>query len=81
VIGFLSGRTARGCGSTAVRAKTPATSLIRENGQLAGVIAEHQGAPVAIRAGAVVLACGSFESNPEMRARHIGCDVFIETDR
>src|ERR1700732_2980240 len=38
--------------------ETPATSLIRENGRLAGVIAEHQGAPVAIRAGAVVLACG-----------------------
>ena len=52
--------------------ETPATSLIRENGRLAGVIAEHQGAPVAIRAGAVVLACGSFESNPEMRAKYLG---------
>src|SRR4030088_3364427 len=51
---------------------TPATSLIRENGRLVGVIAEHQGVPVAIRAGAVVLACGSFESNPEMRAKYLG---------
>jgi tricarballylate dehydrogenase len=52
--------------------ETPAVSLIREKGQLRGVIAEHQGAPVEIRAGAVVLACGSFESNPEMRARYLG---------
>ena len=52
--------------------ETPAISLIRENGRLAGVVAEHRGAPVAIRAGAVVLACGSFESNPEMRARYLG---------
>src|SRR3977135_3052408 len=49
-----------------------APSLIRENGRLAGVVAEYRGAPVAIRAGAVVLACGSFESNPEMRARYLG---------
>ncbi len=51
---------------------TPAVELIRENGRLTGVIAEHRGATVAIRAGAVVLACGGFESNPEMRARYLG---------
>jgi tricarballylate dehydrogenase len=52
--------------------ETPAVGLIRERGRLSGVMAEHRGAPVAIRAGAVVLACGSFESNPEMRARYLG---------
>jgi tricarballylate dehydrogenase len=52
--------------------ETPAIDLIRENGRLVGVVAEYRGAPVAIRAGAVVLACGSFESNPEMRARYLG---------
>src|SRR5262244_2086733 len=41
--------------------ETPAVSLIREHGRVTGVIAEHQGTPVEIRAGAVVLACGSFE--------------------
>src|SRR5215471_10205649 len=51
--------------------ETPAVGLIREKG-LRGVTAEYRGAPVAIRAGAVVLACGSFESNPEMRARYLG---------
>src|SRR5256712_8976391 len=52
--------------------ETPAIGLIREGGRLRGVVAEHRGAPVAIRAGAVVLACGGFESNPEMRARYLG---------
>ena len=39
---------------------------------MTGVVAEHLGERVEIRAGAVVLACGSFESNPEMRARYLG---------
>jgi tricarballylate dehydrogenase len=59
------------CGIPIIYA-TPALSLIREHGQLTGVVAEHEGAPVEIGAGAVVLACGSFESNPEMRARYLG---------
>src|ERR1700733_6541034 len=49
--------------------ETPATALIREHGRVAGVVAEHLGEPVEIKAKAVVLACGSFESNPEMRTR------------
>jgi tricarballylate dehydrogenase len=52
--------------------ETPAVALIREGGRVTGVVAEHGGAPVEIKAGAVVLACGSFESNPEMRARYLG---------
>src|SRR5882762_1270173 len=59
------------CGIPIIYA-TPAVSLIREGGRLRGVMAEHRGAPRAIWAGAVVLACGSFESNPEMRARYLG---------
>src|SRR5947208_796808 len=46
--------------------ETPATGLIRENGRITGVMTQHRGAPVEIRAGAVVLACGGFESNPQM---------------
>jgi tricarballylate dehydrogenase len=52
--------------------ETPAAGLIREGGQLRGVMAEYDGEPIAIPAKAVVLACGSFESNPEMRARYLG---------
>ena len=52
--------------------QTPAQNLIRARGRVEGVIAEHRGEPVEIRAGAVVLACGGFESNPEMRARYLG---------
>ena len=52
--------------------ETPAVALLREHGRVTGVVAEHLGERVEIRAGAVVLACGSFESNPEMRARYLG---------
>jgi tricarballylate dehydrogenase len=52
--------------------ETPAVSLIREHGRIAGVVAEHRGERVELRAGAVVLACGGFESNPELRARYLG---------
>src|SRR5215467_10131746 len=52
--------------------ETPAVGLVREGGRLVGVRAERCSAPFMIRAGAVVLACGSFESNPEMRAKYLG---------
>src|SRR6476619_6587739 len=52
--------------------ETPATRLIQTRGRVTGVVAEHKGEPVEISASAVVLACGSFESNPEMRARYLG---------
>ena len=52
--------------------ETAAIGLIREDAAVKGVVAQHRGAPVEIKAGAVVLACGGFESNPEMRARYLG---------
>jgi tricarballylate dehydrogenase len=52
--------------------ETPAVSLIRENGAVRGVIAEVKGLELEIRSRAVVLACGGFESNAEMRARYLG---------
>lgn len=51
---------------------TPVVRLVREDGRVTGVVAERNGVPVEIKAGAIVLACGSFESNPEMRARYLG---------
>jgi tricarballylate dehydrogenase len=45
---------------------------MREDGRVAGVAVEQGGRRTEVRAGAVVLACGSFESNPEMRARYLG---------
>ena len=47
-------------------------SLIQENGAVCGVHAEQKGKAVDFRAKAVVLACGGFEANPEMRARYLG---------
>lgn len=52
--------------------ETMAIGLLHGDGGIGGVRALHRGRPCEIRAGAVVLACGGFESNPEMRARYLG---------
>lgn len=52
--------------------ETPAQTLLRDGSRVAGVLAMHKGRDVEIRAGAVILACGSYESNPEMRTRYLG---------
>jgi len=53
--------------------ETPAVGLItNDDGVVLGVRAKHKGKSVEIRAKAVVLACGGFESDAEMRARYLG---------
>jgi len=51
---------------------TTAVGLIHANGRVHGARARRNGEDVQLRAKAVVLACGGFESNPEMRARYLG---------
>jgi tricarballylate dehydrogenase len=51
---------------------TPALTLLHDDSGVVGVRARHQGKSVDIRAKAVILACGGFESNAEMRARYLG---------
>jgi tricarballylate dehydrogenase len=51
---------------------TRAKRLILEGERVEGVHASQGGAPVDFRAKAVVLACGGFEANPEMRTRYLG---------
>jgi len=52
--------------------ETPALSLLHGDDGVTGVRARHKGVTHEIKAGAVVLACGSYESNAEMRARYLG---------
>ncbi|MEK7835211.1 MAG: FAD-dependent tricarballylate dehydrogenase TcuA, partial [Pseudomonadota bacterium] len=53
--------------------ETPAVGLITDdNGAVCGVRAKQGGRSVDIRARAVVIACGGFESSAEMRARYLG---------
>ena len=53
--------------------ETPATGLIQDlDGRVTGVRARHRGRLVDIPCKAVVLACGGFESNAEMRTRYLG---------
>ena len=52
---------------------TPAIALLTDDeGRVLGVRAKHNGKNVEIRSKAVVLACGGFESNAEMRTRYLG---------
>ena len=52
--------------------ETTAISLIYEHGKVCGVMVENAGERHALRSKSVVLACGGFESNAEMRARYLG---------
>ena len=52
--------------------ETRATSLIFDGERILGVRVQQKGKPVELRARSVVLACGGFEANPEMRARYLG---------
>jgi len=49
-----------------------AKRLIQDGDRVIGVRASVNGKPVDFVAKAVVLACGGFEANPEMRARYLG---------
>merc|ERR1711965_389323 len=49
-----------------------ATDLIYEDNIVKGVEVLHKNKPIKIFANSVVLACGGFESSPEMRTRYLG---------
>jgi tricarballylate dehydrogenase len=51
---------------------TRAVSLIYDGERVTGVRARQRGRAVDFRAKGVILACGGFEANPEMRARYLG---------
>lgn len=51
---------------------TRARSLIVEDEHVVGLRANQSGRPAVFRAKSVVLACGGFEANPEMRTRYLG---------
>lgn len=49
-----------------------AQELILEDGRVVGVVAEHDGKRLELRADSVVLAAGGFEADASMRAEHLG---------
>jgi len=51
---------------------TRAVSLIFDADRVTGVRTRQRGRAVDFRAKALILACGGFEANPEMRARYLG---------
>ena len=52
--------------------ETAAIELIYDGARVSGVRARRKGEVLEFRARSVVLACGGFEANPEMRARYLG---------
>jgi tricarballylate dehydrogenase len=52
--------------------RTRAIGLLQDDTRVCGVRVVHGGRRYDLRAKAVALACGGFESNPEMRARYLG---------
>jgi tricarballylate dehydrogenase len=55
-----------------VKYDTRATGLIYDGERVSGVRTNQNGKAVEYRGKVVVLACGGFEANPEMRARYLG---------
>ncbi|MFW0793963.1 3-oxosteroid 1-dehydrogenase [Gordonia sp. CPCC 205515] len=54
-----------------LRLNTGLTDLLTEDGRVIGVIAESEGTPIEIHATrGVILACGGFENNAEMRRKY-----------
>ncbi|MGZ5126530.1 MAG: FAD-dependent tricarballylate dehydrogenase TcuA [Burkholderiales bacterium] len=51
---------------------TPAVGLLRDSRRITGITTLHKGEMCEVRAKAVVLACGGFEANAEMRTRYLG---------
>ncbi|HEX3918580.1 MAG TPA: FAD-dependent tricarballylate dehydrogenase TcuA [Caulobacteraceae bacterium] len=64
-------RLARAAG-VVIRFGAKATGLIVDDDGVHGVIVRQGGQTAEVRAKAVVLACGGFESNPEWRTRYLG---------
>lgn len=52
--------------------ETPAVELLLDGDQISGIAVLNSGERVEIAAPSVVLACGGFESNAEMRAQYLG---------
>ncbi|HEY0297332.1 MAG TPA: FAD-dependent tricarballylate dehydrogenase TcuA [Bordetella sp.] len=55
-----------------VHYNTRVQQLVLDGERVAGVLANQEGEQVEFLGKAVVLACGGFEANPEMRARYLG---------
>jgi tricarballylate dehydrogenase len=55
-----------------VRYETRATDLVMDGGRVVGVKIRDKGQPGELHGKSVVLACGGFEANTEMRTRYLG---------
>lgn len=54
--------------------KTPAVKLITEGNTVTGVVVRKSGEEVLLKASAVILACGGYESSQDLRMKYLGPD-------
>lgn len=52
--------------------ESPAVRLVQEDGQIIGIIVKNKEKEIQVRTGSVVLACGGFEANKELRGKYLG---------
>ncbi|ASK62654.1 tricarballylate dehydrogenase [Virgibacillus phasianinus] len=52
--------------------ETRAVELLVDEGKIRGLVVKHEAELITIKSSSVVLACGSFEANKEMRKQYIG---------
>ena len=50
----------------------PVIDLINKNNQITGVVVNYKSQNIKLFSKNVIMACGSFESNPDMRAKYLG---------
>ena len=53
---------------------TAATELLVDGDAVVGLVVDKEGTPVRLRAPAVILACGGFEANKDLRGKYLGTD-------
>ncbi|OSD07588.1 FAD/NAD(P)-binding domain-containing protein [Trametes coccinea BRFM310] len=53
---------------------TAATEVLVDGDAVVGLVVDKEGTPLRLRAPAVILACGGFEANRELRGKHLGTD-------
>lgn len=52
--------------------ESPAVKMVKENDQITGVIVEKENQQISVKTTSVILACGGFEANKELRGKYLG---------
>jgi tricarballylate dehydrogenase len=54
--------------------ESPAVKLLKESGRITGIVVKQGDNEITVETGSVVLACGGFEANKQLRGKHLGSE-------